>query len=151
MRWSMIILLLVSLAALTPAAQETGKKDKNSTRIVTVGCLKGRVLRATGQRDGESKGPDVSGRSFRLAGPKPVMEDVKRHNGHLVEVEGLVKNADLADTTAGFQVGGARVVVGAPPMSSDPTQNVSRTPTGGLAVMDVTAVKFLAEECPIPR
>ena len=145
----MTTILLVLLAAAVPA-QEPGTKKipSDSVEVGARGCLKGRVF-AAGERteaEGVRLGPDISGRSFRVAAPKEVMNEVKQHNGHFVEVVGIVKKGDLGDHLLGARVGSARVVVGQP--GRDPSRGSLPTPVA-VPVMDVTAVKFLSEICPI--
>jgi hypothetical protein len=143
----MSIWALVVSALVTMQSQQTEPKPvpKDSVEIVTAGCLKGRVFAAIGPREeGAGRGPDVGGRSFRLAGPKPVMEEVKKQNGHYVEVAGIVLKSALMNQ--GVRVGG--VVIGGQAPSSDPVGSM-RSPMGGLPVMDATAVRFLDASCPL--
>jgi hypothetical protein len=86
--WTPLILLVIALAPQDTEKQPEKKIPSDSVEIVASGCLKGRVFTATGQRVGEnvSRGPDVTGRSFRLAGPRDVMDVVKDHDGDYVEV-----------------------------------------------------------------
>jgi hypothetical protein len=141
------ILSLLVAAGVSAHAQEEKPVPKDSLRIVANGCLKGRVFKATSPATGEDadvvSSPDVSGRSFRLAGPRPVMDDVKKHDGHLVKVVGVVLKSSLADNAPGARVGNTRIVVGSP-RSMDPA---GRPPMPGVAIMDVTSVLFLAESC----
>jgi hypothetical protein len=132
--------------------QEVKPIPKDSVEIVTTGCLKGRVFTSIGAREAEGpvRGPDVTGRSFRLAGPRPVMEEVKRNNGRLVEVTGLVRRSALTQSS-GMRVGKTGVVIGAPPPSSDPLGMSMRSPNGGLVVMDASSVQFLDTSCPIAK
>ena len=153
---SFVLALATSLTAQTatpppesPAStppQETKPVDKNSVRVVVTGCLKGRVLRTTASREVDVSSPiDLAGRSFRLAGPKPVMADVKKHDGDLVEIVGLVKKSDLPEP--GMKLGSSRVVIGAGPMSSDPTRNPARDPLSYVAMMDASSVRWLEDGC----
>jgi hypothetical protein len=149
----------VCLAALIPVAAgaqgqenaETRKVPDDSVEIATTGCLKGRVFTATEPReDFMRRGPNVTGRSFRLVAPKPVMDVVKTHDGDLVEIVGLVRKNDLRDNAPGARVGNTRVVIGAP-RNGDPMQS-SRAPVPeGIAVMDATSVRVLDDRCPIVR
>jgi hypothetical protein len=141
-----LALLLASYQAQTP---ESKPVPKDSVEIATRGCLKGRVFTATPrpEDEGTTLGPDVTGRHFRVAGPREVMDDVKKYDGNLVEVVGLVKKSDLADYGTGMKVGGARVMIGAP--GTDPTRMSTRTPTGSVPVMDLTAVRYLSDVCPL--
>ncbi len=148
--WTPLLILAVALSG-----QEPEKKvPADSLEIVANGCLKGRVFTATGQRTDEnvSRGPDVTGRSFRLSGPKAVMSSVKAQDGHLVEIVGLVRKSALPDNAPGARIGNTRVVIGGNPQRSDPTSMQARSmPVGNYVVMDVTAVRYLSDDCPIDR
>ena len=138
----MVIMLTAGLGAPQKTDQEGKPKiPKDSTQLTVIGCLKGRVLKVseTRTRDVESS-PYVGGKSFRLASKKPVTEDIKKHDGHLVEVTGIVKRSDLEPR--GVRVG--RVQISGSRSSSpnglpDPAENV--------LVMDATAVRFRATAC----
>src|SRR4051812_18027672 len=100
----MIALPLLVLLGVLPQ-QEPGAKPvpKDSVQIVTRGCFKGRVFTATPTPEGEvARGPDVTGRHFRVSGPHDVMELVKQHDGQLVEVVGIVRKAALSDQGLGM-------------------------------------------------
>ena len=138
--------LLSSAAVL---AQDTKPIPKDSVEVTARGCLKGRVFTGTGQPEGEGvvRGPDVTGRHFRVSGPREVMNVVKQNDGHLVEIVGIVRKAALDDQGAGFKVGGARVVVSP---GSDPTRmNAPSSAQGGVPTMDLTAVRYLSDRCPV--
>jgi hypothetical protein len=140
--------LLLLLAALPQ--QEPGAKSvpKDSVEIVTRGCLKGRVFTATPTPEGEvHRGPDVTGRHFRVSGPHDVMDLVKKHDGHLVEVVGIVRQAALSDQGVGIKMGGTRMVIGAP--GGDPGRMSPPTPGTNVPVMDLTSIGFLSETCPV--
>lgn len=152
--WSTIVFVA---ATLQPQTAEPKKVPEDSVEITATGCLKGRVFTATGrdERDEEidvKRGPDVTGRSFRLAGPRAVMNEVKKQNGRFVEVVGLVRKTALADSGPGMKVGNTRILVGAPPSGSGPGgihAEVGSVP--GVPVMDATAVRLLSETCPIQK
>jgi hypothetical protein len=142
-------LIVVLLLIATPLQEPEPKKvPKDSVEIATRGCLKGRVFTATPPPEGEGvmRGPDVTGRHFRVAGPREVMKLVKQHNGHLVQVVGLVRKNALSDDGMGMRVGGTRVVIGAP--GADPDRMYAH-PISTVAVMDVSSIGFLSESCPI--
>jgi hypothetical protein len=140
-----LILPLVLAAAVSGQPQEGKPIPKDSVQVVANGCLKGRVFKATAPATSAEadvvSGPDVTGRSFRLSGPRTVMEDVKKHDRHLVKVVGVVLKSALME--AGTRLGNSRIVIGAP-SSMDPG---GRPPMPGVAVMDVTSVQFVAETC----
>ena len=140
-------LLLFFLTALPEQTQETRRVPADSVEIGARGCLKGRVFTATPRPEDEGVilGPDVTGRNFRVSGPRAVLDLVKKYNGNLVEVIGLVKKSELARSGPGS---GSRVTMTAP--ATDPTRtSAGTTPTGGLPVMDVTSVRYLSDVCPI--
>ena len=91
------MLVVLALAAPQETPQEKPKKvPKDSVELTVVGCLKGRVLKTVDKRTADvESGPYVGARSFHLASKKPVTEEIKRQQGHLVEVTGLVKRSSL--------------------------------------------------------
>ncbi len=128
---------------------ETRKIPSDSVEIATTGCLKGRVFTATQPReDFMRRGPNVSGRSFRLNGPKTVIDVVKTHDGDLVEIIGLVRKNDLRDNAPGARIGNTRVVIGAP-RSGDPMQSARAPISEGVPVMDASSIRVLDDRCPI--
>lgn len=131
-------------------AQETRKIPSDSVEVEARGCIKGRVFTATALPEDENtrKGPDVTGRSFRVAAKKDVMDLVKRYDRQFVSVVGIVRKASLDDQGIGMRVGkGARVVIGAP--GGDPTRMNTTTAAPSVPTMDVTAVRLLGDRCPI--
>jgi hypothetical protein len=142
-------LLLSLFLAFAPAAQQEKKPiPKDSVEISSPGCLKGRVFTATPPREGEltREGPDVTGRHFRVSGPKEVTELLKRYNGQLVEIVGIVTKGALAEYGTGMKVGKG-ITIGAP--RGDPSHTNMNSMTPSMPVMDVTAVRFLSDRCPI--
>jgi hypothetical protein len=139
--------LFFFLAALHAETQETRPVPADSVEIGARGCLKGRVFTATPRPEDEGVilGPDVTGRNFRVSGPKAVLDQVRKYNGNLVEVIGLVKKSDVARSGPGS---GSRVTMTAP--RTDPTgMSAGTMPTGGLPVMDLTTIRYLSDVCPI--
>ena len=137
--------LLASAAVL---AQETKPIPKDSVQVTARGCLKGRVFTGTGQPEDEGvvRGPDVTGRHFRVSGPKDVMNVVKQNNGNLVQVVGIVRRAALDDQGVGMKIGGARVMVSP---GGDPSRMNSAATAPSVPTMDLTTVQYLSDKCPI--
>jgi hypothetical protein len=137
------------LMAVSPQEGETKKIPKDSVEIATRGCLKGRVFTAVPAPEGEGvrRGPDVTGRHFRVAGSKDIMKSVKEQNGHLVEVVGLIRKSALSDQGIGMKMGKTRVVIGAP--GTDPDRNMYNHPVANVDVMDLTSIGFLSNDCPV--
>jgi len=139
---ALVMMLIAGLAAPQEPSQEKPRVPKDSVELVVIGCLKGRVLTTseTLQPDVES-GPYVGKRSFRLAGKRDVMDEVKRHNGHLVEVSGLVRRAALDDK--GVKVGRVAVGGGSPVAGS----RGMPSPAENVIVMDATSVRLRSTAC----
>jgi len=138
------LVLAIGLAAGQETGQEHPKIPKDSIQIVVTGCLKGHVLAATDirQTDVES-GPDIRSRSFRLAGKKEVMSDVKKEDGRIVEVTGIIKKADLREP--GVKIGGSRVTIS----GGSPTAGRSSMPdpASNVVVMDVSSLQARGVSC----
>ena len=149
-QWTLPLLLLSGLLAATPTSAQTPEEKpvpEDSLRIVAHGCLKGRVFTAMSPTDPAEaevvSSPDVTGRSFRVSGPKAVMDDVKKHNKHLVKVVGVVRKESLREMGPGARVGNTRIVIGSP-STMEPG---GRPPMPSVAVMDLSSVQFVASEC----
>ena len=140
--------LALLLVATLAQDQEPKAKSvpKDSVEVLTRGCLKGRVFTATPRPadEGAIHGPDVTGHRFRVSGPKDVMALVKQHDGHLVEVDGIVRKAALGDEGLGVKVGRSRVVIGAP--GGDPGR--MSPPTPGSEVPTRSEERRVGKECP---
>lgn len=141
-----MILLLLALTLSTAAPQDTPQErppvPKDSIEVTVIGCLSGRALKAIEARQVDtSSGPGVRGRTFRLAGKKDVMDEVKRHNKHLVEVTGLIKRSALDDR--GVKIGNRVEVSGGLPVSG------SGIPSGAdnVPVLDVSSVRLRSTSC----
>jgi hypothetical protein len=93
-------------------------------------------------------GPDLSGRSFRLAGKKDVMSTVKEQNGNTVRITGLLRKMDLEPRGMTFK-GGRIVVGGAHP--NDPSRPSVPDPADNVVVMDVEGIQPLDSGCSIDR
>ena len=150
---ALMLPLIVAALAVAPAAQDPEPKPvpKGSVQIAANGCLEGRVFTATAPREETlpSQGPNVVGQHFRVAGKKDVMKLVKAHQGHFVEVVGLVKTSALADNAPGKRIGNTTVKMGAGPRSSDPIHRQSGMAGVDVAVMDLLSVRYLSDTCPI--
>ena len=137
-------LLVLGLMAPQETKQEKPRVPKDSIELVITGCLSGRVLAVSDvrQRDVES-GPDVRARSFRVAGKKDVMKDIKRENHHLVEVTGIVRRSDLSEP--GVKIGKGVVISGGRPIAGSPGYRPA--PTEFIPVIDVQSVRLRSTSC----
>jgi hypothetical protein len=144
-------LLLAFVVPQDAPPQERKPIPPDSVEIAAVGCLKGRVFTATERPEAENvmRGPDVTGRTFRVNGKKDVMDAIKKYNKGYVELVGIVRTSALADNPPGKRVGNTRVILGAPPLSNDPAR-IHNEPIGApVVVMDVSSVRLLSGSCPV--
>ena len=131
--------LMLALLASQETKQEKPRVPEDSIELTVVGCLTGRALKTVPERQTDvQSGPWVGERVFRLAGKKPVMEEVKKNNGRIVEVVGIVRRADLDDK--GVQIG--RTTVSGAPMNGR-----LPSPAANVAVMDATSVRSSGGSC----
>lgn len=146
MRLLIAFLFLLTSTVVSAQAPEEKPVPSDSVRVTALGCLKGRVFKATSPSHTEEEadvvsGPDITGRSFRLSGPRAVMDDVKKNDKKMVSVVGVIRKSALMEQ--GARVGNTRIVIGSP-RSMEPG---GRPPIPGAAVMDVSSVQFVAETC----
>jgi hypothetical protein len=143
----MMTLALVVALGLTGAQetpQERPKVPKDSIQLVVTGCLKGRVLAVSDVRQEDTQsGPIVRARSFRLAGKKDVMKDVKDQDGHLVDVTGLVRKSALIEP--GVKIGKRVVIGGGQPVAGGAGNRPA--PPESIPVLDVETVRQRASSC----
>jgi hypothetical protein len=141
----MTILAALLTLALTAQVepQDKPRVPEDSVELTVVGCVKGRAFTSVPQREPDvQRGPNVGQRTFRLAGKKDVMDEVKKLDRRLVEIVGIVKRSALDDT--GVKVGGVSISGGPPVQRSG-----GGVPTGvdNVPVMDVTSVRQRAASC----
>jgi len=137
-----VALLTLALTAAQAEPQDKPRIPDDSVELTVVGCLKGRVLTTVEQREADvQRGPNVGKRTFRVAGKRDVMDEIKKNDRRLVEVVGIVKRSSLDDK--GVKVGGVAISGGSP--ASRP----GGVPTGveNVAVMDVTSVRQRSASC----
>jgi len=140
--------VLLSSAALLSAQEREVPKD--STRITIPGCAKGRTFTITAREGHEAASAELlPGRRFRLSGPKSILDEIKKREGMMVEVTGLVRKAELAGPD-GVTTAGGRVRIGAGPPTAPVGGGSPIRPTGVTtdAVLDVEGWTRLPESCP---
>ena len=137
--------LLVAAASYQEAPQERPKVPDDSVELVVSGCLKGRVLAVSDTRETDTQsGPIVRAKSFRLAGKGDLMKEVKKEDGHFVEVAGIVKRSALDDK--GIKIGKRVAVGGGSPVAS--TKSMP-DPVADVAVMDISALRQRSSSCAV--
>lgn len=144
---TLALALLLSAAAYQGGGQEGSRPrvPDDSLELVVSGCLKGRVLSVSDARQTDTQsGPIIRSKSFRLAGKGDVMKDVKKEDGHYVEVTGIVKRSALDEK--GVRIG-KRVRIG----SGSPVSG-TRTipdPVADVPVMDITSLRHRSTSCAV--
>jgi hypothetical protein len=146
----LIVALVLALSGFVPQdpgtqeEKQEHKVPKDSIFLVVSGCLKGRVLAVSDVRQEDTQvGPVVKAKSFRLAGKKDVMNDVKEYDGHLVDVSGIVKKSSLVEP--GVKVGKGVTISGGPPVAGTPGRPPA--PSEYIPVLDVDSVRSRATSC----
>jgi hypothetical protein len=109
------VAVATSLSAML-VAQEQKKVPKDSVRVSIPGCAKGYVFTAARRTSDEPGSADIpEGMRLRMNGPKNLMNEVKAHEGQLIQITGLMKKGQY---TPGVGIGGGvRVMPGASPTS----------------------------------
>jgi len=129
-----------TLAALTVAllAQETKPVPKNSVRVSIPGCTKGYIF-TVGSRSANEAGSNYDipeGMHLRMNGPKPIINEIKAHEGSMIQLTGLMKKDQYRTDGVGIG-GGVRVGQG------------SMMPGSGQAFIDVEGYRPIPEKsCP---
>jgi len=121
----------------------------DSARVAIPGCVKGSAFIVTkAPEDQPTQGDIAPGRRFRLSGPKDMVNDIKKHEGRLIEVTGLIRKNALKGP-GGIGVAGGRVRIGAG-VPQSPTGDPSRTlPSYEQPVIDVEGWRQLGENCSV--
>ena len=137
-----LLLLPVLLAVASVAAQEERPVPSDSSRVRIAGCARDRAFVVDVPQGRESASNGIApGRRFRLSGARNVLDDIRRREGSMVEITGLVRKSDLAGP-GGVRLFGGRVRIGgAPPRDrNDPMYNQ--------VVIDVESFQLLPDSCP---
>ena len=146
MRIFVVAVVLAAMAAPMARGQEQERKvPSDSARITIPGCAKDRRFIVARTPAHETARSVVEpGRRFRLNGKKPLLEEIKKQQAFMVEVTGLVRQADLSGP-GGVSVGGVRIG-GGPPQAgvADARRNMGTMDP----VIDVESWRPLSEPCP---
>jgi hypothetical protein len=138
---------VLTLAAVVGVSAQERKVPKDSTRVSIPGCSKGSAFVVTASPEAERTSTEVvTGRRFRLAGPKDVLTEIKKREGTIIEVTGIVKNSDLKES--GIRLGGGRVRIGGANPQDPISGGPGRAPMSGVAILDVEGWRPLGESCP---
>lgn len=138
-----LIAIVLLLPVMDTAAAQERSVPSDSTRITIPGCARDRAF-IVGRPEGhETSATDIQpGRRFRLSGPRHVLDDIKKHEGTMVQITGLVRKADMAGP-GGVTMFGGRVRIG----GTTPRDAV-RDPMYNQVVIDVEGFQLLPDRCP---
>ena len=144
-----VVPTLILVAVVGVSAQETEKKvPKDSTRISIPGCSRGSAFVVTASPEAERTSTEIAtGRRFRLTGQRSLLNEIKAHEGTIIEVTGIIKKSDL-NGPGGISLGGGRVRIGGGPPQSPVGGVVGNAPQSGNAILDVEGWRPLGESCP---
>ena len=138
-----LVSALLFFAVANPAAAQERKVPSDSARITIPGCARDRAFVVDSPAGRETAATGIQpGRRFRLSGPRRILDDIKAHEGTMVEITGLVRKSDLAGP-GGVSILGGRVRIGGAG-ARDPV----RDPMYNQAVIDLEGYQFLPDRCP---
>jgi hypothetical protein len=87
----------------------------DSERLSLPGCSKNRTFIVAEGPEHEPKQVTIApGRRFRLEGPKEILEDIKRRDGRMIEVTGLIRKAAISPGSVAVAGGRIRISGGVP-------------------------------------
>jgi len=110
-------------------------------RVYVPGCSKGRIFTA-GRKTEDRPASVPEGMHLRMNGPKRVMEEIKGHEGSMIEITGIIKRGQFAE--GGIAVGGGVRIAPAPSPSGG---GGLPAPGAGQIMIDVEGWRRIQGEC----
>jgi len=141
-RNTVVIAVAVAVLGASLAAQEQKKVPKDSVRVSVPGCVKGYVFTAGPRTEDQPGSGEVPpGMHLRMNGPKKLMEEIKAHEGQMIQITGLMKKGQYAPGVA--IGGGVRVMPG-----QSPSGGMAPSPTTSQNFIDVEGWRAATGSCP---
>jgi hypothetical protein len=112
-----VCVFLVAMSSIVSAQKERdpAKGVKKGDTISVRGCLTGTALEATDLANLDTTGALASGLTFRLTGDKALVKQLRdKHDGKVVDVEGVLKSDLVQDGVTSRKVGKMRITIGSP-------------------------------------
>jgi hypothetical protein len=135
-----LVLALALAAALALHAQEK-PAPSDSERVSLPGCAKNRTFVVAEGPEHEPRQTVIApGRRFRLAGPKDILDDIKRREGRVIEVTGLIRKAAISPS--GIAIAGGRIRIGGS-VPRQPIFDPARDPAYNQSVIDVSSWRLI--------
>ena len=143
MRRVAVIAAALTLVGSSAFAQETKPVPKDSARVSVPGCSKGYIFTVAARRANEAgSNYDIpEGTHLRMNGPKKLINEIKAHEGQMIQLTGLMKVDQLP--TGGVNIGGGVRVGAGAPVGGMPM------PGGGQNFIDVEGWRVIPDRsCP---
>jgi hypothetical protein len=124
-------------------AQEPKPVPKDSARVSVPGCSKGYIFTVASRSANEAGSSyDIpEGTHLRMNGPKKLINEIKAHEGQMIQLTGLMKTDQLP--TGGVSLGGGVRVGAGAPVGGMPM------PGGGQNFIDVEGWRAISQRsCP---
>jgi hypothetical protein len=144
MKQIVIAIALVAASSSLSSAQER-PVPKDSTRLSISGCANGRVFTVGRDPEHESSFVIALGTKVRLEGDKKVLAEVKKHEGSMLEVTGLMKQSDVVQPGVGLAGGKVRIT---PVMPNTNGRSPGVDPGPPPPILDVESYRLLNASCP---
>ena len=136
-----LAIALVAASSNLSSAQER-PVPKDSTRLSISGCANGRVFTVGRDPEHESSFVIELGTKVRLEGDKKVLAEIKKREGSMVEVTGLMKQSEVVQPGVGLAGGKVRIT---PVMPSSRSPAVAPPPPA--PILDVESYRLLNASC----
>ena len=138
-----VVTMLVMVGAWAGMAAQEKPVPKDSMRITITGCAKGVAFTVMESPEHESRSSVPPGRRFRLSGKKALLNDLKRAEGQMIEVTGLIRRGQMDQ--GGMPLGGGvSIGPGPSPLSGMAGRDANYTQV----VLDVEGWRPLPADCP---
>ena len=109
------------------------------------GCAHGRVFTVGRDPEHEALSPVELGTKVRLEGDKKVLAEVKKHEGSMVVLTGLMKQSDVVQPGVGLAGGKVRIT---PVMPNTNGRSPAVDPGPPPPILDVESYRLLNSSCP---
>ena len=144
MRHSLVLALLLPVAAVAAQEKSAAAPSKKGDRIAIYGCLRGSALEATDIGGSDDVSPMTQGMTFRLTGDKKVLKELKeKQEKKLVEIQGVLKS-DLQQRYPETKLGRVRIGIGSPSTGSASAADEAKR---AVPVVEVTSFKGSDTSC----
>ena len=144
MKQIVLAIALVAASSSLPSAQER-PVPKDSTRLSISGCAHGRVFTVARDPEHEAFSPVEIGTKVRLEGDKKVLAEVKKHEGSMVVLTGLMKQSDVVQPGVGLAGGKVRIT---PVMPNTNGRSPGVDPGPQAPILDAESYRLLNASCP---